>query len=57
MIVLHLIDREYKSEIDQTLDFSTQLIQLAELYQDRLTNLVANWLRIGYCQGNFNRDN
>lgn len=57
MIVLHLIDREYKSEIDQTLDFSTQLIQLAELYQDRLTNLVANWLRIGYCQGNFNSDN
>ena len=57
MIVLHLIDREYKSEIDQTLDFSTQLIQLAELYRDRLTNLVANWLRIGYCQGNFNSDN
>ena len=57
MIVLHLIDREYKSEIDQTLDFSTQLIQLAELYKDRLTNLVANWLRIGYCQGNFNSDN
>ena len=57
MIVLHLIDREYKSEIDQTRDFSTQLIQLAELYQDRLTNLVANWLRIGYCQGNFNSDN
>ena len=57
MIVLHLIDREYKSEIDQTRDFSTQLIQLAELYRDRLTNLVANWLRIGYCQGNFNSDN
>ena len=57
MIVLHLIDREYRSEIDQTLDFSTQLIKLAELYQDRLTNLVANWLRIGYCQGNFNSDN
>ena len=57
MIVLHLIDREYKSEIDQTRDFSTQLIQLAELYKDRLTNLVANWLRIGYCQGNFNSDN
>ena len=48
MIVLHLIDREYKSEIDQTLDFPTQLIQLAELYRDRLTNLgcplVTHWL-------------
>ena len=57
MIVMHLIDREYKSEIDQTLDFPTQLIKLAELYRYRLTTLVAHWLRIGYCQGNFNSDN
>ena len=57
MIVLHLIDREYKSEIDQTLDFSAQLIQLAILYRGRLTSLIAHWLRIGYCQGNFNSDN
>ncbi|MDA9641222.1 protein adenylyltransferase SelO family protein [bacterium] len=57
MIVMHLIDREYKSEIDQTLDFPTQLIKLTELYRDRLTTLVAHWLRIGYCQGNFNSDN
>jgi uncharacterized protein YdiU (UPF0061 family) len=57
MIVMHLIDREYKSEIDQTLDFSTQLIKLAELYRERLTTLVSHWLRIGYCQGNFNSDN
>ena len=57
MIVLHLIDREYQSEIDQTLDFSMQLIKLAELYRNRLTTLVTNWLRIGYCQGNFNSDN
>ena len=52
MIVMHLIDREYKSEIDQTLDFSAQLIQLAILYRGRLTSLIAHWLRIGYCQGN-----
>ncbi len=57
MIVMHLIDREYKSEIDQTLDFSTQLIKLAELYRERLSSLVTHWLRIGYCQGNFNSDN
>ncbi|MEJ6584889.1 MAG: protein adenylyltransferase SelO family protein [Synechococcus sp. ChBW.bin.23] len=57
MIVLHLIDREYKSEINQTLNFSTQLVKLAELYKERLTALVAHWLRIGYCQGNFNSDN
>ena len=57
MIVLHLIDREYKSEIDQSLDFPSQVVKLAELYRDRLTTLVAHWLRIGYCQGNFNSDN
>ncbi len=57
MIVTHLIDREYKSEIDQTLDFSTQLVKLAELYRERLSTLVAHWLRTGYCQGNFNSDN
>ena len=57
MIVLHLIDREYRSEINQTLDFSTQLVNLAGLYRERLTTLVAHWLRIGYCQGNFNSDN
>ena len=57
MIVLHLIDREYKSEINQTLNFSTQLVKLAELYKERLTDLIAHWLRVGYCQGNFNSDN
>ncbi len=57
MIVSHLIEREYKKEIDQGLVFSDQLIELAKLFRHRLTSLVANWLRIGYCQGNFNSDN
>jgi uncharacterized protein YdiU (UPF0061 family) len=26
-------------------------------FAERLTSLVANWLRVGYCQGNFNSDN
>ena len=33
------------------------MVKLAELYRARLSTLVANWLRIGYCQGNFNSDN
>lgn len=57
MIVSHLIEREYKSDINQTLSFTVQLVKLARLFRDRLTLLVANWLRIGYCQGNFNSDN
>lgn len=57
MIVTHLIEREYKHEIDQSLPFPNQVIELAKRFQTRLTSLVANWIRVGYCQGNFNSDN
>jgi len=57
MIVEHLIERHYRSEIDPGLDFSDQVVQLAALFRGRLTALVADWLRVGYCQGNFNSDN
>jgi len=57
MIVTHLIAREYKKDIDQKLDFTDQVFELAKLFRERLTALVANWIRIGYCQGNFNSDN
>ena len=57
MIVSHLIEREYKRDIDQTLGFADQLVELAKLFRQRLISLVANWLRVGYCQGNFNSDN
>ncbi len=57
MIVAHLIEREYKNEIDQSLPFTAQVIELAKLFRDRLCALVADWLRVGYCQGNFNSDN
>ncbi|MGD1895452.1 MAG: YdiU family protein [Phormidesmis sp.] len=57
MTVSHLIEREYKSDINQNLSFANQLVELAKLFRQRLTLLVANWLRVGYCQGNFNSDN
>ncbi|WP_082907217.1 protein adenylyltransferase SelO family protein, partial [Oleiphilus sp. HI0132] len=57
MIVLHLIDREYKSEINEDLSFEDKLLRLASEFRERLSALVANWLRVGYCQGNFNSDN
>ena len=57
MIVRHLIARNYKKEIKPTLSFSNQIIELANSFRERLTTLVANWMRIGYCQGNFNSDN
>ncbi|WP_299005139.1 protein adenylyltransferase SelO family protein [uncultured Shewanella sp.] len=56
-IVLHLIDREYADVIDSQLDLSDKVILLAREFQYRLTSLVANWIRVGFCQGNFNSDN
>jgi uncharacterized protein YdiU (UPF0061 family) len=57
MIVEHLIERNYRAEIDPNLEFSDQVVELADLFRGRLTALVANWIRVGYCQGNFNSDN
>ncbi len=57
MIVAHLLEREYLSEIDQSLHFAAQIAELAKILSERLTSLIANWLRVGYCQGNFNSDN
>ncbi|MBC7003184.1 YdiU family protein [Photobacterium sp. BZF1] len=57
MIVLHVIEREYKAQIDADLPMTDKILALATEFRDRLTDLVANWLRVGYCQGNFNSDN
>lgn len=57
LIVRHLIDRNYRDEIDPALPFNAQVVELARLFRARLTALVANWMRVGYCQGNFNSDN
>ena len=57
MIVQHLIERNYKGDIDPSLEFTDQVLALATLFRQRLVNLVVNWIRVGYCQGNFNSDN
>ncbi|MDX4037892.1 protein adenylyltransferase SelO family protein [Aliarcobacter skirrowii] len=57
MIVLHLIKREYSEEIKEDLSLEEKVLLLAQNFQDRLTSLVANWIKVGYCQGNFNSDN
>jgi uncharacterized protein YdiU (UPF0061 family) len=56
-IVLHLIDREYGDVIDKHLGTAEKVLLLAGAFRSRLTALVANWVRVGYCQGNFNSDN
>ena len=57
MIVQHLIDRNYREDIDHSLPFPAQVVQLARLFRKRLISLVCHWMRVGYCQGNFNSDN
>ncbi|MDC5840431.1 protein adenylyltransferase SelO family protein [Vibrio europaeus] len=57
MMVLHIIEREYKQQIDSSLPLAEQIVLLATEFRDRLTSLISNWLRVGYCQGNFNSDN
>ena len=57
MLVKHLIERNYQDEIDSGLLFADQVVELANLFRGRLISLVANWIRVGYCQGNFNSDN
>ncbi|MCG9683317.1 protein adenylyltransferase SelO family protein [Vibrio sp. Isolate23] len=57
MMVLHMIEREYNDQIDATLPLMDKVLKLAMAFRDRLGLLVTHWLRVGYCQGNFNSDN
>jgi len=56
-IVLHLIDREYADVIDKQLSTPEKVVTLAREFRTRLMSLIANWIRVGFCQGNFNSDN
>lgn len=56
-IVLHLIDREYADVVDPQLSLADKVVVLAQEFQSRLMSLVTNWIRVGFCQGNFNSDN
>lgn len=56
-IVLHAIDREYSDVIDKELATAEKVVMLAREFRSRLTSLIANWVRVGFCQGNFNSDN
>jgi len=56
-MVRYIIAREYSEEIDTDQPFAEQIVQLANAFGKRLSALVADWIRVGYCQGNFNSDN
>jgi uncharacterized protein YdiU (UPF0061 family) len=56
-IVLHVIVREYADVIDSKITNAEKVLLLAREFRSRLTSLVSNWIRVGFCQGNFNSDN
>jgi len=56
-IVLHAVDREYADVIDPGLSTGEKVVLLTQAFHDRLIALVTHWIRVGYCQGNFNSDN
>ena len=56
-LLVHAIEREYRQEVPSDLPLAEQLLRFTHAFCDRLTTLVAHWIRVGYCQGNFNSDN
>ncbi|MFD2168414.1 YdiU family protein [Thalassotalea euphylliae] len=56
-LVLHIIEREYTEDIASDLPLAEKVLMLAESFKELLTSLVTDWIRVGYCQGNFNSDN
>ena len=60
-IFMHTLAREYPeiaarmSSPEFTLD--EKVFAVAREFGERLCRLAADWIRVGYCQGNFNSDN
>jgi uncharacterized protein YdiU (UPF0061 family) len=56
-LVLYIIQREYNKTIDENLLLEEKVLLLAKQFKEKLSTLVVDWIRVGYCQGNFNSDN
>lgn len=55
-IVEHMLFREYPN-VAAGQPFSERAYAMLEVVAERLGAMVAGWLRVGFCQGNFNADN
>lgn len=57
-IVDHLLFREFPHlHSDQSLSFEDKAIQMLREASQNIAQLTADWVRVGFCQGNFNSDN
>lgn len=60
-IFIHTLEREYP-EIAAGMSYpestlNEKVFAVARAFGERLCRLAADWIRVGYCQGNFNSDN
>ncbi|CAE7931948.1 selO [Symbiodinium necroappetens] len=56
-IVEHALFREYPDIAERAEPLPERAVAMLEAFADRLAALVSGWLRVGFCQGNFNSDN
>ena len=56
-IVKHALVREFADVDDHKEPLSRRIVSMIRESGRRIAVMVANWLRVGYCQGNFNGDN
>ena len=55
-IVKHAIEREFWDD-DEAGELGTRALRMLGQSQKRIAQLTADWIRVGFCQGNFNSDN
>lgn len=56
MMLEHALKREYPDIIPDA-PFPKRVLAMVDAVARNLAQLVAGWLRVGFCQGNFNADN
>lgn len=56
LMVLHALFREYP-DVAPDMPLAIRAVAMLEAAAERFGVMVAHWLRVGFCQGNFNADN
>mmetsp|Transcript_44560 Transcript_44560/g.72670 ORF Transcript_44560/g.72670 Transcript_44560/m.72670 type:complete len:628 (+) Transcript_44560:259-2142(+) len=56
-LVEHALFREYPECREEGKDLQPQVLCMLRAFSQRIANLMAEWVRVGFVQGNFNSDN
>lgn len=58
MMVKHAIEREYADVLPgRDVPLAERALAVFDIAAERIAAMTTNWLRVGFCQGNFNCDN